>query len=326
MTSAVELEATPPGARQVEEDEPTLSVEDVVARALGSAAAGRAEEGEALLRCVLAQLAFAHSALASILFDKGDQEFALALATVAAELDPQPANVVAQAKLLYIAHRYGDTLAAGRRLAAACPGEAWPHVLMGAGLARSGDAPGALEHFERATNLDPTLRPAWEGLGLTLKELFRSAEAADALRRACDLDPGDEKVRGNLALALSEAGNVREALEVMAGGSAEEPPLSTRLFLLNCIENLDPAHVYREHIRWARTQEALVERSPAASLDGREARGRLRVAYLSPDFRGHSVAFFILPVIAAHDRREVEVIAYHERRLGDEHDHGREGA
>src|SRR5262249_18622114 len=39
---------------------------------------------------------------------------------------------------------------------------------------------------------------------------------------------------------------------------------------------------------------------------------RLRVGYLSPDLRTHSVAFFITPVLATHDRREVEVVCYYD--------------
>jgi protein O-GlcNAc transferase len=37
---------------------------------------------------------------------------------------------------------------------------------------------------------------------------------------------------------------------------------------------------------------------------------RLRVGYVSPDFREHPVARFVLPLFREHDRREVEVFAY----------------
>ncbi|MCF6225923.1 MAG: SEC-C domain-containing protein [Xanthomonadales bacterium] len=38
---------------------------------------------------------------------------------------------------------------------------------------------------------------------------------------------------------------------------------------------------------------------------------RLRIAYLSADFHKHSVAYFITPVLEAHDRERFEVFAYH---------------
>ncbi|MFZ3046578.1 MAG: FkbM family methyltransferase [Desulfatirhabdiaceae bacterium] len=37
---------------------------------------------------------------------------------------------------------------------------------------------------------------------------------------------------------------------------------------------------------------------------------RIRVGYVSPDFRGHSVAFFIHPLIQGHNREQIEVYCY----------------
>ena len=45
--------------------------------------------------------------------------------------------------------------------------------------------------------------------------------------------------------------------------------------------------------------------------------GRLRIGYVSPDFREHSVSYFFLPLLAAHDRREVEVFCYAEVKRPD---------
>ena len=39
---------------------------------------------------------------------------------------------------------------------------------------------------------------------------------------------------------------------------------------------------------------------------------RLRIGYVSPDFRSHCVAHFIEPLLAAHDRRPVEIFCYAE--------------
>ena len=37
---------------------------------------------------------------------------------------------------------------------------------------------------------------------------------------------------------------------------------------------------------------------------------RLRVGYVSPDFRRHSVAYFLEPLLEHHDREAVEIFAY----------------
>src|SRR5205085_3689677 len=41
-----------------------------------------------------------------------------------------------------------------------------------------------------------------------------------------------------------------------------------------------------------------------------EAGRRLRIGYMSGDFRYHSVAFFIEALLGAHDKREVETFLY----------------
>jgi predicted O-linked N-acetylglucosamine transferase (SPINDLY family) len=43
----------------------------------------------------------------------------------------------------------------------------------------------------------------------------------------------------------------------------------------------------------------------------------LRVGYLSADFRTHSVAFFLEPVLACHDRRRFRLICYSNVLRGD---------
>src|ERR1700758_5073224 len=50
---------------------------------------------------------------------------------------------------------------------------------------------------------------------------------------------------------------------------------------------------------------------PNFELD-RSAGRRLRVGYVSPDFRQHAVALFALPMLAAHERTQVESFCYAE--------------
>ena len=44
---------------------------------------------------------------------------------------------------------------------------------------------------------------------------------------------------------------------------------------------------------------------------------RLRVGYVSPDFKAHSVAFFVTPVLRHHDHDRFEVFGYHNSRHSD---------
>jgi len=44
---------------------------------------------------------------------------------------------------------------------------------------------------------------------------------------------------------------------------------------------------------------------------------RLKIGYVSPDLRGHSVAFFIAPILAHHNAKQVEVFAYYNHHQAD---------
>ena len=56
---------------------------------------------------------------------------------------------------------------------------------------------------------------------------------------------------------------------------------------------------------------------PKAYANKREVGRRLKIGYVSPDFRQHSVAYFIEPLLREHDRQAVEVFCYAEVALPD---------
>ena len=51
---------------------------------------------------------------------------------------------------------------------------------------------------------------------------------------------------------------------------------------------------------------------PVVHVNDRSAERRLKIGYVSPDFRQHSVAYFLEPLLKAHDRKRVEVFCYAE--------------
>ena len=60
----------------------------------------------------------------------------------------------------------------------------------------------------------------------------------------------------------------------------------------------------------------LAPADPQFALDRTPGR-RLRVGYVSPDFRTHAVALFAEPLLAAHDRSQVELFCYAELPVED---------
>lgn len=151
------------------------------------------------------------------------------------------------------------------------------HCNLGVALRSTGELDAAARHLRRAVETRPELAPAWYNLGLLEFERARYAEAAAAYRAAIEADPNVASWHHSL------------------------------LALLNYAPGYTPQQVFEAHRDWAKRFAPPAPRTwKRAPRDTR----RLRVGYVSADFRGHSVAFFIGPVLAHHDRSRFEVFCY----------------
>jgi predicted O-linked N-acetylglucosamine transferase (SPINDLY family) len=81
------------------------------------------------------------------------------------------------------------------------------------------------------------------------------------------------------------------------------------LFSMNYSEQWSPREVFEAHVEWGKRFRRVEPMPNAASRRG--AGGRVRVGYLSYDFRQHPIAHFIDPALRYHDRRAFEVFCYH---------------
>jgi len=81
---------------------------------------------------------------------------------------------------------------------------------------------------------------------------------------------------------------------------------SNHLHSLNYVSGIDPETAFNLHREFSQRFEApLRPHQPHSNLPDPER--RLRIAYVSPDLRGHSVAFFVEPLFCHHDRTQFEV-------------------
>jgi predicted O-linked N-acetylglucosamine transferase (SPINDLY family) len=108
-------------------------------------------------------------------------------------------------------------------------------------------------------------------------------------------------------------GELEEALRCYRSALALQPdllPAHTGLLLaMHYSDGTTPQETLAQSRRFAER----LPHGPAPTADRlrpSQAMGRLRVGYVSPDFREHSVAWFLEPLLAAHDRQAFEVIGY----------------
>jgi predicted O-linked N-acetylglucosamine transferase (SPINDLY family) len=190
-----------------------------------------------------------------------------------------------------------------------------PRALYNLGLALSnaGQVADAHECVQKALQLNPDYAEAHNALGLNLEALGRKDDALFHYQKAVELKPDLADAWSNLGTNLAEQGRAEDAIECLRESLVHRPnapPIhSNLLLLLNYSSRLTPDAVFAEHKVWADKFAGPTPDRPPIPLPHDPDR-RLRVGYLSADFRTHTVAGFIATLLTHHDRSRVEVYCY----------------
>lgn len=211
---------------------------------------------------------------------------------------------------------------ASYRLAlAAKPDMAQAHSNLGHVLATLGRLDEAQACCQRAITLQPDLAAAHNNLGITLRAMDRFEEASHCFQRALDIAPRMVEARSNLASVLANLGRLDEALRHSRQALALQPGFrqayDNMLFALNYHPDKSAEQVFAAY------QEYDLAFGQPQPVDGpaharqRDITRRLRIGYVSPDFREHAMRRFLQPVLEHHDKTQVEVFAYAEYACAD---------
>jgi protein O-GlcNAc transferase len=181
------------------------------------------------------------------------------------------------------------------------------------GLINRGEVEEAAEVLRAAVRLRPDNAEWISNLGSLLQAKGLLTEAEECYRRAQSLKAGAGFVAENLGSVLAAQGRMDEALSVYREGLRRDPRntriRSNLLLTLNYLADRDPAEVLREHRAWDQAQAASAL-STVTHANDRNPDRRLRIGYVSPDFRTHSVTYFLEPLLASHDHGMFDVYCY----------------
>jgi predicted O-linked N-acetylglucosamine transferase (SPINDLY family) len=193
---------------------------------------------------------------------------------------------------------------------------------LGVMLGEQGDADEAIAAFREALRLRPAYADAFNNLGLALRGRGLLDEATDALRQAVLHRPDCAEFYNSLASVLKDTGRMPEAVAAYTKAvelNPTDPAIdSNRVYTLLFTSGYDAAALLREHRKWdERHGRPLADRIKPRLNDrpaDRPADRRLRVGYVSPHFRAHVVAQWVLPLLEHHDHASFEIFAYSDAR------------
>ena len=172
----------------------------------------------------------------------------------------------------------------------------------------------ALPYFQQALALAPDHVETHYKLGLLFAGEGRFEQARSSFQQTLTLNPEHFGAYCGIADILQRSGRYREALEQFRQACALAPdspiPAEGLLFLFNYLPDGTAEEYYTEHVRFAERFEMPLKVLWRPHGNPPDPQRKLRIGYVSGDFRNHSVAYFFEPVLTRHDRRQVEVVCY----------------
>jgi protein O-GlcNAc transferase len=266
---------------------------------------GNLAQAENLYRQVLRADAASFPALHMLGFLKAQQgQYDEAIILLNKAVKRNPADLTARghhAHALMAARRFDEALPAYDRILAAQPGNFEAHYNRGVILSQKQRFEESLAALDAALALRPGTAAVFHNRGVVLVGLERYREALESYDRTLELDPDYAPARANRAMVvLSLCDWTRVSQTTPEAVAAVAPPLTflgysdDKQLQLQCAMG---------------TTRSLVPEPFAPLWRGEKYRhDRIRLAYVSADFREHAVAFQLAPLIERHDRGRFQVI------------------
>jgi protein O-GlcNAc transferase len=244
------------------------------------------------------------------------REFAAAESLLREVLAAEPHNAEAAFNLgnaLRGLHRLREALQQFRHAVTVRPNYA--HALNNLGNVHRelGELAEARSAFAAALQAQPDYVLALNNMGCLLRTLGQSDAAEDALRRGLEIDPHHAPLYDNLGSVLKDAGELDEAIlcfrKALALDFTNAGTHSNLTYALN-FQSLEAQPILDECLRWNERFAAPLLPRAVAPVHDRSPDRRLKVGYVSADFREHCQSLFTTALLSQHDHASFEVFCY----------------
>ena len=175
--------------------------------------------------------------------------------------------------------------------------------------------------FVRMLQLEPQRAATYNDFAQLYIDFAQYSKGQDIALKGLELEPDAPVLWNTLANCQASLGMVPEALHSYRKAIELAPGLaaaySNMLLTMHYGSEIDPAELVEEHKLWGRKYAPLSMATTTFANRPDPAR-RIRIAYLSPDIRKHSVAFFLEPLLDHRDHAGFEVFCYADVKTPDE--------
>ena len=172
----------------------------------------------------------------------------------------------------------------------------------------------ALSDLAQLVARDPRNSKVWLHIGFVYVRMSIWPQAMEALQMALEIEPRMPNAQRLLALALFSTGRRQEACDLIDDACRhaknENTHWMTRAYIHSHTSS-DPLKSLEVARDWGRRfADPLTRNAKPFPPRDRNPRKKLKVGYVTADFRQHSVAFFMRPVLEHHTPDNVEIHVY----------------
>lgn len=244
--------------------------------------------------------------------------------------------------------RIDEAIASYKRALALAPDSAAAHTNLGSALRQQGKRQEALACFRKALALEPELAETHFNVGIASYQAGDLASAKSALAKYLQSQPNDRAALITLGEACSRSNELDEAASCFERVLASDPDAAEAhnllgnvlrnqarhraalehyelailndsnpvvafqnlLFCMLCTGSFSAADIHARHREFARRFEQPLLSFQSPSTNTPDPNRRLKIGYVSPDFRSNIVGHYIQPILENHNRAAFEVHCY----------------
>ncbi len=200
------------------------------------------------------------------------------------------------------------------------------HLYLGELYLKKNDFQQALQYYQKSLKIYAQDAIACHGVGMCLVKLKQPVEALAWFQKALELDPNNVSILHNIASMLCHVGRVQEGLsyfkKLLDINNTLSFPWSNWLCLLHYSQYFSLEQINEQNILYQKKVDELYPKEkwlckrkyndviPMKMGIQTDTNRKVRLGYFSPDFRTHSVAYFLLPILQHHNRAQFEIYAY----------------
>ena len=193
------------------------------------------------------------------------------------------------------------------------PGHADAWSNMGDVLRDMGKVDQSLASLRQALSLRPNSAGLFNKIGILLHEQGHLDDAVAHVQEAVRLQPAFVDAYNNLGSLLKEQAKLEEAIAVFRTACKVKPVAayhSNMVYDLSFHAGYDAKGILAEARLWNQTYAEPLRRFVQPHMNDPNPNRKLRIGYVSADFRSHCQALFTVPLLANHDHSQFEIFCF----------------